>query len=197
MQSALQLYVLASIYLVTSVMWWYVFRLSQAIYCLSVPFYLYGLAFFLIGLPSFSTLAPSRTWINNVGTACYAVASSSGSLYFALNFADEIDAPVTAWIFRACIIQGVQQASAAGLWYWGNSLAALTAAEMLTLQSLTTSTTVTYVTWPIAVLLILIGVSLVLGLPDYYRQLPGGIPAFYKSLTRRKLVVVLSALHFN
>ena len=196
-QSALQLYVLASIYLVTSVMWWYVFRRFQAIYCLSVPFYLYGFAFFLIGLPSFSTLAPSRTWINNVGTACYAVASSSGSLYFALNFADEIDAPVTTWIFRACIIQGVQQASATGLWYWGHSLAALTAAEMLTLQNLMTSTTVTCVTWPIAVLLILIGVSLFLGLPDYYRRLPGGIPAFYKSLTRRKLVVVLSPLHFN
>jgi alpha-1,3-glucan synthase len=191
-QSALQLYVLASIYLVTSVIWWYVFRRFQAIYCLSIPFYLYGLAFFLIGLPSFSMLAPGRTWINNVGTACYAVASSSGSLFFALNFADESGAPVTTWVFRACVIQGIQQAFAAGLWYWGHSLAALTAAGMLTLQDLATSTMVTIITWPIAALLVLVGLCLFFGLPDYYRRLPGGIPAFYKSLTRRKLVLVLS-----
>jgi alpha-1,3-glucan synthase len=191
-QSALQLYVLASIYLITSVMWWFVFRRHQAIYCLSIPFYLYGIAFFLIGLPSFSKLAAGRTWINNVGTACYAIASSSGSLYFALNFADECSAPVTAWVFRACIIQGTQQAFAAGLWYWGHGLAALSAAGMLSLEDLTTSTTVTMVAWPIAALLIFIGVCLFLGLPDYYRRLPGGIPAFYKSLTRRKLVLVLS-----
>jgi len=151
----------------------------------------------LIGLPSFSTLAPGRTWINNVGTGCYAVASSSGSLYFALNFADESDAPVTTWVFRACIIQGAQQVFAAGLWYWGHSLIASRAVGTLMLQNLSTSTTVTFVTWPIAVLLIIFGVCLFLGLPDYYRRLPGGIPAFYKSLTRRKLVVVLSPLQFH
>ena len=113
-------------------------------------------------------------------------------MFFALNFGDESGAPVTTWVFRACIIQGTQQAFAAGLWYWGHSLAALSAAGMLTLQDLRTSRCVTIVTWPIAVLLVLIGVCLFLGLPDYYRQLPGRIPAFYKSLTRRKLVLVLS-----
>ena len=145
----------------------------------------------MVGLPSFAKLAVGRAWINNVSTACYAVASSSGSLYFALNFADECSAPVTSWVFRACIIQGTQQAFAAGLWYWGHSLAALSAAGMLSLEELTTSTTVTMVAWPIGALLIAIGVCLFVGLPDYYRRLPGGIPAFYKSLTRRKLVLVI------
>jgi alpha-1,3-glucan synthase len=88
-QSATQLYVLASIYFVTSILWWIVFRKFQAIYCLSIPFYIYALAFFFIGLPSFSPFRPARTWINNIGTGFYAAASSSGSLFFALNFADE------------------------------------------------------------------------------------------------------------
>lgn len=92
-QSATQLYVLASIYLVTSIMWWATFRHFQAVYCLSTPFYIYGLAFFVIGLPSFSPFSQARAWINNVGTGFYAVASSSGSLFFALNFADEGNCP--------------------------------------------------------------------------------------------------------
>jgi len=43
-QTAEKLYVIASIYLVTSVMWWFVFRYSKSIYVLSVPFIFYGLA---------------------------------------------------------------------------------------------------------------------------------------------------------
>ena len=69
--------------------WWLVFRSFQAIWCLSIPFYLYGLAFFLIGLPFFGPFQNARFWINNVGTGFYGVASASGSLFFALNFADE------------------------------------------------------------------------------------------------------------
>jgi alpha-1,3-glucan synthase len=88
-ESATQLYVLSSIYLVTSLVWWIVFRRFQAIYCLSLPFYIYALAFFLIGLPSFSPFQNTRGWINNVGTGFYAFASASGSLFFSLNFADE------------------------------------------------------------------------------------------------------------
>jgi alpha-1,3-glucan synthase len=181
-------------------MWWFVFRRFRAIYCLSIPFYVYAIAFFFIGLPSFSPFSNGRKWINNVGTGFYAVASSSGSLFFALNFADEGasplvlgnvgGAPVTAWVFRACIIQGSQQIFAAGLWYWGHSLAALSAAGMLEPVDLVTSTTVTAITWSLAGVLICIGISLFAGLPDYYRQLPGRIPAFYKSLTRRNIVLV-------
>jgi len=37
------------------------------------------------------------------------MASSSGALYFAVNFADEGGAPVTAFVYRACVIQGTQQ----------------------------------------------------------------------------------------
>ena len=99
---------------------------------------------------------------------------------------------MTSWVYRACVIQGTQQIFAAGLWYWGHRLTTLSQVGMLEPQGLSTSTTVTAVTWPIALLLILAGVSLLSGLPDYYRQLPGRIPAFYQSVTRRKLVLVFS-----
>jgi alpha-1,3-glucan synthase len=104
-------------------------------------------------------------------------------------------APVTSWVYRACVIQGTQQIFAAGLWYWGHRLAALSQAGMFEPQRVSTSTAVTAVTWPIALILILAGVSLFSGLPDYYRQLPGRIPAFYQSVTRRKLVLVFSSFH--
>jgi len=81
---------------------------------------------------------------------------------------------------------------ATGLWYWGHKLSALSAAGMLQTSTLTTSFVVTAVTWPIAVALVTVGVILYLGLPEYYRQIPGRIPAFYNSLRRRKLVVVHS-----
>jgi len=42
---------------------------------------------------------------------------------------------------------------------------------------------------PIALLLWTIGILLYLGLPPYYRQTPGQIPSFYRSLTRRKIVL--------
>jgi len=171
-------------------MWWLVFRRFQAIYCLSTPFYFYALAFFLIGLPALPPFQGARDWLNNVGTGFYAVASSSGSLFFALNFADEGGAPVTTWVLRACVIQGTQQIFATGLWYWGHRLVVLSAAGMLQPQSLTTSYVTLGVTWAVAVVLIICGVFLFLGLPEFYRQLPGRIPAFYKSLTRRKLVLV-------
>jgi alpha-1,3-glucan synthase len=55
------------------------------------------LAFFLIGLPFFGPFQGARYWINNVGTGFYGVASASGSLFFALNFADE-----GTYLFKWC-----------------------------------------------------------------------------------------------
>src|ERR1700685_4041724 len=85
-------------------------------------------------------------------------------------------APVTSWVYRACIVQGTQQIFAAGLWYWGHRLSIESAAGDLDPNNITTPT-VTVVTWCLSVLLLAIGVSLYTGLPEYYRQLPGRIPA--------------------
>lgn len=43
-QTAEKLYVIASIYLATSIMWWFVFRTFKSIYVLSMPFVFYGSA---------------------------------------------------------------------------------------------------------------------------------------------------------
>jgi alpha-1,3-glucan synthase len=53
-ETATQLYVIASIYAASSVMWWLMFRRFKSVYCLSVPFVFYGAAFFLIGMGPFA-----------------------------------------------------------------------------------------------------------------------------------------------
>ena len=87
-ETATQLYVIATIYAVASICFWLLFRKVQSVYCLSIPFAFYGLAFAFIGLAPFAT-GFARGWVQNTATGLYAVASSSGSLFFALNFGDE------------------------------------------------------------------------------------------------------------
>ena len=114
-QAAEKLYIVATIYLITSLMWWICFRSFKSIYVLSLPFVFYGLAvsaytlhsyivgvwlidmqFFFIGMAHFVPTVAGRGWVQNVATAMYAMASSSGSIFFALNFGDEGDKPPLA-----------------------------------------------------------------------------------------------------
>lgn len=130
-QAAGKLYVIASIYLLTSIMWWFVFQKFKSVYVLSLPFLFYGLAFFFIGMAPFASTVSGRGWVQNVATGLYATASSSGSIFFALNFGDEGGAPVKDWVYRACIIQGTQQLYVVALWYWGSTLTSATAAGVV------------------------------------------------------------------
>ncbi len=72
-----------------SVLWWLLYRRLKTVYVLSLPFAFYGLAFLLIGLAPLGASVGSRGWIQNVATGFYAIASASGSVYFAVNFGDE------------------------------------------------------------------------------------------------------------
>jgi alpha-1,3-glucan synthase len=83
-----------------------VFRLVPSVYVLATPFFvrsrpsilltmlqanspqIYGFAFLFVGLAG-PIHNSSRTWLQNVGTGLYSFASSSGSIFFALNFGDE------------------------------------------------------------------------------------------------------------
>lgn len=107
-QTATKTYIIAAIYLIASLCWWYMFRRIPSFYSLSLPFIFYGLAFVLIGLAHLADPAATG-WIQNVGTGCYTVASASGALFFALNFGDDAGGKVESWVFRACMIQGTQQ----------------------------------------------------------------------------------------
>lgn len=88
-QSATELYVIASIYLVSTIIWWALFRRIASVYVLSTPFIFYGLAFLLLGIAPFAKSSAATGWIQNVATGIYALASASGSLFFALNFGSE------------------------------------------------------------------------------------------------------------
>lgn len=149
------------------------------------------MAFLLLGVTPYVNSIGGTGWVQNVATGFYAFASASGSIFFALNFGDDGGAPITAWVFRACIIQGMQQAYVVVLWYWGTQISRINSAGSEKLSLLQTNPGVlTGVAILIAVIMCAVGWSLYAGLPKYYRQNPGQIPAFYKSLLRRKIIVV-------
>lgn len=91
-QKPSKLYIVASIYLATSCLWWLLFRKFAALYVLSGAWFFYGLAFFLLGMAPWSS-SLGRTWIQNVATGFYAAASSSSSFFFGLNFGSEGEFP--------------------------------------------------------------------------------------------------------
>ncbi|KAF2210225.1 hypothetical protein CERZMDRAFT_45745 [Cercospora zeae-maydis SCOH1-5] len=128
-RTATKLYTVASIYLVASMLWWYLFRRFASVVALS--FFFYGLALFVVGLARFAPTYFGAGWVQNVGTGFYALASVSAALFFALNFGDEDGAPIKSWVFHVCLIQG----------------------------------------------------------SHYYRQPPGKMPSFYRSIGRRKVIL--------
>jgi alpha-1,3-glucan synthase len=50
---------------------------------------MYGLAFMFVGLAAPIHNSTTQMWLQNLGTGFYSFASSSGSVFFALNFGDE------------------------------------------------------------------------------------------------------------
>jgi len=152
---------------------------------LTLPWIFYGLAFLFIGVAPFSSDPATRVWIQNAATGLYATGSSSGAIFFAFNFGDEGGSPVETWIWRACVIQGVQQTYTVMLWFWGNllSTASATGSQLGPISPLPVLFPVTFL---IAIILFACGVILFIGLPNYYRQSPDEVPSLYASILRRK-----------
>ncbi|KAG9855552.1 alpha-1,3-glucan synthase, partial [Aureobasidium melanogenum] len=186
-ENANKLYVLASIYLAGSLFWWFMVRRFASKYALSAPFILYGLSFFFVGISPYGSTIDSRGWIQNVASGFYAFASASGSLYFALNFASEGGVPIQTMIFRATVVQGIQQLWVAALWAWGTNMSAHHTARFT--NTIMNSKTLLAIMLPIALLLVIVGLILLFGLPEYYHNAPGKAPSFYSSLWKRKLVI--------
>jgi len=178
----------------------------KSTWVLSLPFVFYGAAFLFIGVAPLVRGSHGKEWVQNVASACYATASSSGSLFFALNFGDMGGSPVSTWVFRACVIQGTQvswqskpcssiltypqQVYIAFLWCWGASLAKLSEAGVAQSSPIVSQPAiVSSIGMVIAVLLWVLGFVLFKGLPDYYRQSPGTVPSFIPSILRRKIVL--------
>lgn len=188
-QTPTKLYVIASIYLATSVAWWVMYRTMKSIYVLSIPFLFYGLAFILLGTAPYANSIDQRGWIQNAATGMYAVASSSGSIFFSLNFGDEGGSPIKSWMYRACVIQGTQQIYICVLWAWGSYLTKTTSNSLNAHVVTTSNPVLTGIGLPIGIMFFAIAYIMWAGLPPYYHQRPGQVPSFYFSLFRRKIVV--------
>ncbi|TVY93725.1 Cell wall alpha-1,3-glucan synthase [Lachnellula willkommii] len=188
-QTPEKLYITASIYLATSLVWWIMYRTMKSIYVLSVPFLFYGSAFFLLGLAPYASDSFQRGWIQNAATGMYAIASSSGSIFFALNFGDEGGSTVKTWVFRACIIQGTQQIYVCVLWAWGSYLTKSISNSIVPNSINTSDKALTAIGVPVALCFWAVAFIMYRGLPNYYRQSPGKVPFFYVSLMRRKIVL--------
>jgi alpha-1,3-glucan synthase len=186
-QSADKLYTVASVYLATTIIWWMLFRRLRAVMVLSTPFAFYGLAFVFLGIAPFAGTANRTSWLQNVATMLYATASSSGSLFFAMNFGDEGGAPVKDWVTRACLIQGTQQIWVVALWYWGSTLQS--SSSRGSSQHASNPTVIIAVALTVAVIIWALGIVIALGLPDFYRQAPGKVASFYSTIFRRKIIM--------
>lgn len=88
-QTPEKLYIIGVIFMITSCLWWIMFRTLKSMYVLSLPFAFYGLAFVFLGMAPLLSMGSGRDWMRNIATALYTTASSSGSLFFAMNFGDE------------------------------------------------------------------------------------------------------------
>ena len=117
------------------------------------------------------------------------------SLHLGINDTDSRPggAPVTSFVYRACVIQGTQQIYVVALWYWGAALAKAQGTVSIVANLNAYPKIIVPVCIIIALLIWSIGVVLFVGLPKYYRQTPGHIPAFYPSLFRRKIIIVCSS----
>lgn len=186
-QTAIQLYVISSIYFVSSLVWWGMFRRLPCMYVMTLPFFFYGAGFFLLAFAPYSSSDLARAWVQYVATGLYAIGSAAGSLFFAQSFGSSGSAPVKDWAFRACAIQGTQQIYVIALWAWGSYLTKSSNSGVTTNYEWR----LTVIGVPIAVFLWAVGIVLWLGLPDFYRQKPGVISSFYKAALRRKIVIWL------
>lgn len=88
-QASFALYVFGAVYIITTCAWWYLFRRIPSRFVLTLPFIFYGLGFFLVGITSITTNNTIQSGMQYAASSLYITGSSSGSLFFALNFGDE------------------------------------------------------------------------------------------------------------
>ena len=158
-ETSLQLYVLGGIFLASSIVWYFLFRVKPSIYVLSAPWFFFGVAFLLIGVPSVTaSLSKTHAALSSAATWSYAIASAAAFCFFGLNFGEEAGAATEVWMLRACIVQGSQQIWVAALWYWGYRL------DVNGSDSLA-PWWIVLIVWPLAVMSFLFCYLMLYGLP--------------------------------
>lgn len=87
-QTTNKLYIIGSVYVATSIMWWLMIRNFKSLYSVSLPWLFFGLAFLILGITGFLSSELQST-LSLAATVLYAAGASSGGVMFALNFGDE------------------------------------------------------------------------------------------------------------
>jgi alpha-1,3-glucan synthase len=141
-------------------------------------------------LAASSAVSDSRTvghiWL--AATCIYTAGSAAYGLFFALNFGTEAGMAAEVWAWRACIMTGLQQLLIAFLWYWASFLTQDGRTSSIT-QAMGSTRVLVGAGIPIALLMWALGAIVFFGLPSCYRQHPGVVPSFYRSLIGRPLVL--------
>lgn len=88
-QTSTQLYIIGSVYLVASIVYWFMIRNLKSLYAITLPWLFFGLAFMLLGVAPFLGNGTTQGVVRTTATAFYAAGASSGAVMFALNFGDE------------------------------------------------------------------------------------------------------------
>lgn len=185
---ASKLYILCSVYLAMSVVWWTLNRFVKSVYLLSAPFFFFGLAFVVLAASSAVSDSEIVGHMWTVATCLYTVGSAAYALFFALNFGTEAGMAAEVWAWRACVMTGLQQALIAFMWYWGAFLTQDGKFSSVA-QAMGSTRVLVGVGVPLAIIMWALGAVAYFGLPDCYRQPPGIVPSFYRSLLSRPLVL--------
>ena len=100
------LYTVGTIYTVSSVLWWGLHQRLQTVHVICLPFLLFGCSFLLLAaiILCKPTLPVSEGRLWQLVQVLYVGGSSSGSLYFAMNFLEDESSPIESWIQRAAYI---------------------------------------------------------------------------------------------
>ncbi|CAH7686420.1 hypothetical protein BY996DRAFT_4584668 [Phakopsora pachyrhizi] len=187
-RSTSDLYVIGAVNIFGSIFWYFLKSRKPATWSLSLPWIFFGMAFMFIGIPSLSEkvkVFSVRHPLSLVAAIFYSFASAAGFLFFSSNFGEEAGGSTSAWVYRACIVQGTQQIWVAALWYWGFKLQATDPVD----TAFAPKAWINFITLTLAGACFFIAYVLFQGLPKYYRNAPGTVPNFVKALFRRKLVL--------
>lgn len=97
------------------------------------------------------------------------------------------DVPVVTWSFRGCVIEGSQRLYLVLLWYWGSRVRKASSSDPTPIIH---DPALAKITMPLALLMWIVGIVIYTGLPDCFHQAPGQIPSFYRTISRRKIILV-------
>ncbi|KAG8163888.1 hypothetical protein KVR01_005806 [Diaporthe batatas] len=190
-QTERQLYHTGSIYAITSIIWWVLYRRLKLVHVVSFPFLLFGSSYFVLSLILLGgRQKTSVEWPLELVQTLYVCGSSTASLYFAMNFIEEESSPVSSWITRAGYISGLQYGYQALFWYGGNRIRENIASAGHPIRTASPQW-MSLVALLAAACLGWVYYALLHGLPRPYDQKPGSTPTFYRSLFRRPV-----PLHF-